>query len=98
VRGPARRITQLGIQHGFLTRLAVDHPGARDPIGPVGYRLDDSMTVGGSHILDGADSSPDMGLQKWSAGLIEDQRCRVGKFAQTHIPADPEIHTRLLIV
>ena len=70
-RGATRRIDhQLGIQHGLLTRVAVDHPGARDPMGPVGYWLDDIMSVQDSHILDGADSSPDMGLQKWSAGLI----------------------------
>jgi hypothetical protein len=58
------------------------------------------MAVQDSHILDGADSSPDMGLQKWSAGLIDDKRCRVGKFARgvKLMPAEPDIHTRWLNV
>ena len=68
-------------------------------MGPVGYRLDDIMAVQDSHILDGADSSPDMGVQKWSTGLIYDQRCRVGKVAPAVklMPAEPDIHTRLIV-
>jgi hypothetical protein len=58
------------------------------------------MAVQNSDISDGADSSPDMGVQEWSAGLIYDQRCRIGKFAQTVklMPAEPDIHTRWLVI
>jgi hypothetical protein len=69
-------------------------------MGPVDYRLDDIMAVQDLHILDCADPSPDMAVQKWSAWLVYDQRCRVGEFAQAVelMSAKPDIHPRWLII
>ena len=79
----AHRIdNQLGGQHLFLTGVAVGHTGTRDSVRLGRYQLDNVVAIQNREVPDRANPPPDMGFEKWPAGQVTHQPCRVGEFAR----------------